>query len=296
MLASMSRFRRIAPAQMKGFTLVELLAVTVIIGILAALAVPSGINIWARIQLDDAQNKVERALRTARTNARASLLGRAWVVRVDNSEPNVPTLVIQDEQGLCDEPTPCQRVRLNNFVTVNSIFPDEVTSTLIAIPQPSNLIAIPQPSNLIAIPQRSVEVEVIEVIKNAPTFANGGAVFESDGRARQLDRFVVSSPDEVTSTLIAIPERSTLIAIPERSNLIAIPERSVQVEVIKNAPTFANGGAVFESDGRARQLGRFVVSSTYSQGENRCVVVSTLMGTIRKENDPACASRTDAED
>jgi len=290
MLASMSRFRRTAPAQMKGFTLVELLAVTVIIGILAALAVPSGINIWARIQLDDAQNKVERALRTARTNARASLLGRAWVVRVDNSEPNVPTLVIQDEQGLCDEPTPCQRVRLNNFVTVNSIFPDEVTSTLIAIPERSNLIAIPQRSVEV---MRSVEVEVI---KNAPTFANGGAVFESDGRARQLDRFVVSSPDEVTSTLIAIPERSNLIAIPERSNLIAIPERSVEVEVIKNAPTFANGGAVFESDGRARQLGRFVVSSTYSQGENRCVVVSTLMGTIRKDNDPACASRTDAED
>ncbi|ABD02212.1 pilus assembly FimT family protein [Synechococcus sp. JA-2-3B'a(2-13)] len=287
MLASTSRFRRIAPAQMKGFTLVELLAVTVIIGILAALAVPSGINIWARIQLDDAQNKVERALRTARTNARASLLGRAWVVRVDNSEPNVPTLVIQDEQGLCDEPTPCQRVRLNNFVTVNSIFPDEVTSTLIAIPERSTLIAIPERSVEV---MRSVEVEVIE---KAPTFANGRPVFESDGRARQLDRFVVSSPDEVTSTLIAIPERSTLIAIPERSVEVM---QSVEVEVIENAPTFANGGAVFESDGRARQLGRFVVSSTYSQGENRCVVVSTLIGTIRKDNDPACASRTDAED
>ena len=244
MLASMSRFRRTAPAQTKGFTLVEVLAVTVIIGILAVLAVPSGINIWARIQLEDAQNRVERALRTARTNARASLLGRAWVVQVDNSDPIVPTLVIQDGEGLCDEPTPCQRIRLNNFVTVTN------------------------------------------------NFSGGRAVFESDGRARQLDRFVVSSPDEVTSTLIAIPERSTLIAIPERSVEVM---RSVEVEVIENAPTFANGGAVFESDGRARQLGRFVVSSTYSQGENRCVVVSTLIGTIRKDNNPECGSVVEGE-
>lgn len=195
---------RAQPLRSLGFTLVEVLAVVVIIGILAVLAVPSGINIWARIQLEDAQNKVERALRTARTNARASLQGRAWVVGIDNSDPNVPTLVIQDEEGLCDEPTPCQWVRLNNFVTVNSIF-----------------------------------------------------------------------PDEVTSTLIAIPERS--------------------VEVIENAPTFANGRAVFESDGRARQLGRFVVSSTYSQGENRCVVVSTLIGTIRKDNNPECGSVVEGE-
>jgi prepilin-type N-terminal cleavage/methylation domain-containing protein len=171
---------RAQPFRSRGFTLTEVLAVVVIIGILAVLAVPSGINIWARIQLEDAQNRVERALRTARTNARASLLGRAWVVGVDNSEPNVPTLVIQDEDGLCDEPTPCQRLRLNNFVTV--------------------------------------------------------------------------------------------------------------------ANTFNDGRPVFESDGRARQLGRFVVSSTYSQGENRCVVVSTLIGTIRKDSDPACAGGADAED
>jgi len=182
MLASMSRFRRTAPAQTKGFTLVEVLAVIVIIGIMAVLAVPSGINIWARIQLEDAQNRVERALRTARTNARASLLGRAWVVGVDNSEPNVPTLVIQDEEGLCDEPTPCQRLRLNNFVTIANTFNDR-----------------------------------------------------NDGRA------------------------------------------------------------VFESDGRARQLGRFVVSSTYSQGENRCVVVSTLIGTILKDNNPECGSVVEGE-
>jgi prepilin-type N-terminal cleavage/methylation domain-containing protein len=71
---------RAQPFRSRGFTLTEVLAVVVIIGILAVLAVPSGINIWARIQLEDAQNRVERALRTARTNARASLLGRAWVV------------------------------------------------------------------------------------------------------------------------------------------------------------------------------------------------------------------------
>jgi len=170
---------RAQPFRSRGFTLTEVLAVVVIIGILAVLAVPSGINIWARIQLEDAQNRVERALRTARTNARASLLGRAWVVGVDNSEPNVPTLVIQDEEGLCDEPTPCQRLRLNNFVTVANTFNDE--------------------------------------------------------------------------------------------------------------------RAVFESDGHARQLGRFVVSSTYSQGENRCVVVSTLIGTILKDNNPECGSVVEGE-
>jgi prepilin-type N-terminal cleavage/methylation domain-containing protein len=180
---------RAQPFRSRGFTLTEVLAVVVIIGILAVLAVPSGINIWARIQLEDAQNKVERALRTARTNARASLLGRAWVVGVDNSEPNVPTLVIQDEEGLCDEPTPCQRLRLNNFVTIANTFND----------------------------------------------GNDGRNDGNDGRA------------------------------------------------------------VFESDGRARQLGRFVVSSTYSQGENRCVVVSTSIGTIRKDNNPECGSVVEGE-
>ncbi|MCJ2542090.1 pilus assembly FimT family protein [Thermostichus vulcanus] len=164
----------------RGFTLTEVLAVIVIVGILAVITIPSGINIWARIQLDDAQNRVERALRTARTNARASLRGRAWVVAVDNTDPNVPTLVIEDENALCDEPASCQRVRLNNYVTV--------------------------------------------------------------------------------------------------------------------ANNFNGGRAVFDSEGRARFLGRFVVSSTYSQGENRCVIVSTLLGTVRKDNNPACAGATDNEE
>ncbi|MFS8797595.1 hypothetical protein NW807_10495, partial [Synechococcus sp. R70.1] len=55
---------------------------------------------------------------------------------------------------------------------------------------------------------------------------------------------------------------------------------------------FPDGRAVFDSEGRARQLGRFVVSSAYSQGENRCVVVSTLIGTLRKDKNPECGNVT----
>ncbi len=150
----------------RGFTLIELLAVIVIVGIGAAIVVPSGINTYSFIQLDEAQKKLLSAMRTARSNAISDQ--RNWEVFVETDADGIPVIVVQNEGGSCDRPIPCRRIRLSNYVR-----PGNVTFT--------------------------------------------------DGRARFTER------------------------------------------------------------GQAR-LGRICLDSTYSQGEVRCVVVSTILGAMRKSN------------
>jgi len=96
-----------------GFTLIEVLAVMAIIGVLSAVAIPSGINFWANLQIEETQNNINRALRSARTNARSSNTGQIWQVRVEDSQ-----IIVEDAASNCNELTSCQRITIPNLVEV----------------------------------------------------------------------------------------------------------------------------------------------------------------------------------
>lgn len=104
-----------------GFTLLETIAVLAIVGLLSAVAVSSGYNFWVRLQVDEAQNNIYSAIRTARANARSSAgSGRAWVARIDNTG-EIPVIFIEDIDGSCRDIIPCEVIPLSNLVDVNIV-------------------------------------------------------------------------------------------------------------------------------------------------------------------------------
>lgn len=107
--------------------MLEIMAVLLITGILSAVAIPSGFNFYVRLQMDEAQNTIYSAIRTARANARSSVgSGRSWSVRIDN-DGDVPVVFIEDglppDPARCRDILSCQEIVLSNLVDVNVNLP-----------------------------------------------------------------------------------------------------------------------------------------------------------------------------
>jgi prepilin-type N-terminal cleavage/methylation domain-containing protein len=66
-----------------GFTLIELIAVTAIIGIVSIITVPASLSLFSRIKMDSAQNEVLKAVRLAQSNARR--YSESWGVSLGGS-------------------------------------------------------------------------------------------------------------------------------------------------------------------------------------------------------------------
>lgn len=124
MISKLGRYKPLPSKTEKGFTLLEAITVISIVGILSAVAVSSGFNFYVRLQIEEAQNTIYSAIRTARSNAIASAgSGRAWAAQIDTTG-SIPVVLIEDIGGICDDILPCQRLPLSNLVEVTNNLPN----------------------------------------------------------------------------------------------------------------------------------------------------------------------------
>lgn len=113
----------------KGFTLIEVLVVLVIAGIGFSIAIPTGFNFWARIQLEEAQNNILRSVRTARTNALSSQLGNPWEVRLVQ-QGDQWFVQVEEDQIVARDPAVIgdYSIRIPDFNLGSSRFVDVITN------------------------------------------------------------------------------------------------------------------------------------------------------------------------
>lgn len=108
----------------QGFTLIELLTAIVILGVMGAIALPSSLNLYFRLQMDAAQGELFQAVRLAQAQARRSAQG--WGVEVtqagagDPIEIRVAPLQADDHSANliplseCQARTGCLRTDISN--------------------------------------------------------------------------------------------------------------------------------------------------------------------------------------
>jgi prepilin-type N-terminal cleavage/methylation domain-containing protein len=97
-----------------GFTLIELIAVTAIIGIISAITVPASLSLFSRIKMDSAQNEVLQAVRLAQSNARR--YSESWGVSLSGSPIRVEAAPVTGAPLVLDSNRCIGKSCVNTFI------------------------------------------------------------------------------------------------------------------------------------------------------------------------------------